>query len=512
MGSSSSKPTLAITSATPEKVESGPDYSIMSLCQKDVKKFEYMLFIGAELSRLAYSDVGIIRESLKALGLSPDILNKVIGHYDFKFLSKRTNVASRISGDFAPPESYELQACPDGIDHAGQPLLIRYISSPTDTTCMVVSPNAIQPNPNTIITSSDCIVVFKGSSSLRNWEKNLRAVAPGDFAAAIAPVVPNGPPGIMTAQSFVVPIVEIFNEITIAMEKVCPGATRIFVFGHSKGGAEAELAGAMLSLKFPDKEVHIISYGSPKVIYSSSKEKFDSFFFNSTRKFTLTRVESVGSIVGDNVTDMPPGVMVHPGWGTKTNTLDFLRSQNGISIDNQNKRNAATWPFNEPMDLWDIANKLKLNAEVQKVIGEAPTVANPSQGGANYVRVKGSSWAPNPHMEYFGMFFLGSQRGPGMGNPAKTSNTGTRESREGSNENKIFIANIFSDCTKYQYVPWQSRGSVLDGINDAQRVVEQGAKQADLIVGDLRKQFLPTRGSSRRRTPRKRKSRRTTRK
>jgi len=226
----------------------------------------------------------------------------------------------------------------------------------------------------------------------------------------------------------------------------------------------------------------------------------------------LTRVESVGSIVGDNVTDMPPGVMVHPGWGTKTNTLDFLRSQNGISIDNQNKRNAATWPFNEPMDLWDIANKLKLNAEVQKVIGEAPTVANPSQGGANYVRVKGSSWAPNPHMEYFGMFFLGSQRVPGMGNPAKTSNTGTRESREGSNENKIFVANIFSDCTKYQYVPWESKGSVLDGINDAQRVVEQGAKQADLIVGDLRKQFLPTRGSSRRRTPRKRKSRRTTRK
>lgn len=513
MGSSSSKPTLAITSATPEKIEGGPDYSIMSLCQKDVKKFEYMLFIGAELSRLAYSDVGIIRESLKALGLSPDILNKVIGHYDFKFLSKRTNVASRVSGDFAPPESYELQACPDGIDHAGQPLLIRYISSPTDTTCMVVSPNAIQPNPNTIITSSDCIVVFKGSSSLRNWEKNIRSVAPGDFAAAIASVV-NGPPGIMTAQSFVVPIVEIFNEITIAMEKVCPGATRIFVFGHSKGGAEAELAGAMLSLKFPDKEVHIISYGSPKILYPNSKDAFDKFFFMGKQgRFTLTRVESVGTIVGDIVTDSPPN-LVHPGWGTKIDTLDSLRAQNGIKPDGSNKRNSATWPFNEPMDLWDIANRLKLNAEVQKVIGEAPTAANPSQGGANYVRVKGSSWAPNPHMEYFGMFFLGSQRAPGMGNPAKTSNTGTRESREGSNENKIFIANIFSDCTKYQYVPWQSRGSILDIAVDVQRIGEHAAKQGDLIVGDIRKQFLPTRGSSRRRkTPRKHKSRnRTTRK
>ena len=82
--SSEKKPALAITSATPEKIEGGPDYSIMSLCDKDVKRFEYMLFIGAELSRLAYSDVGIIRESLKGLGLSPDILNKVIIYHLFR--------------------------------------------------------------------------------------------------------------------------------------------------------------------------------------------------------------------------------------------------------------------------------------------------------------------------------------------------------------------------------------------------------------------------------------------
>jgi hypothetical protein len=514
MGGSPSKPTLGFTSSTPEKVEGGPDYSIMSLCQKDVKKFEYMLFIGAELSRLVYSDVGIIHKSLKALGLSPDILNQVISHYDRKYLTKKTNITARASGKFAPPESYELQACPDGIDHSGQPVLIRYISSPTDTTCMVVSPNALKPNPNTIITASDSIVVFKGSSSLRNWEKNLRSVAPGDFATAITPVVNGAPPGISLATAFVVPIVEIFNDIVDAIAKVSPSATRIFVFGHSKGGSEAELAGAMLALKFPEKEIHIISYGSPKILYPNSKDAFDKFFFMDKQgRFTLTRVESVGKIVGDTVTDSPP-TLVHPGWGTKTDTLDSLRAQNGIKPDGSNKRNAATWPFNEPMNLGDIANKLKLDAEVQKVIGEVPTVANPSQGGANYLRVKGSNWAPNPHMEYFGMFFLGSQRLAGMGNPAKTSNTGTREGREGSNENKTFVANIFTDCTKYQYVPWQSRGSVLDIAGDAQRLGEHAVKQGELIVGDLRKQYLPgtARGSSRRRTPRKRKSRRTTRK
>jgi len=506
-------PLLAITSASPQKAEGGPDYSIMSICSGDVKKFEYMLFIGAEASRLVYSDVGIIRESLKGFGLSPDILNQVISYYDRKYITKKTNLLSR-GTNFTPPESYELQACPEGIDNAGQPVLIRYISSPTDTTCMVVSPNALKPNPNTIITANDCMVVFKGSSSLRNWEKNLRSVAPGDFSTAIASVVPGGPSGLSVATAFVVPIVEIFNDIVESIEKVSPGANRIFVFGHSKGGCEAELAGAMLALKFPNKEIHIISYGAPKIIAPGSKDVFDKFFFTDKQgKFTLTRVESVGAVVGDNVTDMPPGLMVHPGWGTKTNTLDFIRSQHGVSIDNQNKRNAATWPFAEPMELGDIKNKLKLNAEVQRVIGETVTVANPSiKGGANYLRVKGSSWAPNPHMEYFGMFFLGSQRLAGMGNPAKTQ--GDRKEVPGSNVNKTFVANIFNDCSKYQYVPWLSRGSALDFVDDGLRVssnVLDTAQQQIVETRNKAQSYFTKKGG--RRTPRKHKSRnRTTRK
>jgi hypothetical protein len=503
MGGSSSKPTLTFTSASPEKVESGPDYSLMRVCGKDIKKFEYMLFIAAESSRLVYCDVGILRESLKAYGLSPDILNKVITHYDWKFLSKKRNIASRVSGNFKAPESYELQECKDGIEHGGKQPLIRYISSPTDTTCMVVSPSALKQNPNSILQSTDCILTFKGSSSIRNWEKNLRSVAPGDFSAAISSLVSGCPTGINVAISYVVPIIEIWNDILGAMEKVCPGNTRIFVFGHSKGGAEAELAGCMLSLKFPEKEIHVVSLGAPKVLYPSSKEAFDQFFFiNKQGKFTLTRVESVGVVHGDNVTDMPP-TLVHPGWGTKTDTLDSLRAQYGINPDGLNKRNPASWPFMESIDLGDIKNIFKLSAEVEKIIGEKP--GGEKTGGANYLRVKGSNWAPYPHMEYFGMFFMGSQRLAGMGNPAKTSLTGTRESRESSNENKIFVANIFDDCTKYQYVPWQSRGSVLDIASDVQRGVKHVENQVVSRVSSLVRK-----GSGR--TRRKHKSLRTTRK
>jgi len=471
MGGTSSK-ALAVTSPTPEKLENGPDYSIMKLCGGDMKKFEYMLFISAESCRLSYCDVGILHESLKAYGRSPDVLNKVITHYDSKFASKKRNVFSRLSGKFAPPESYELKSCQDGFANSGKPVLVRYISSPTDTTCIVASPSTLVPNENSIIQSTDCILTFKGSSSMRNWEKNMRALSPGDLADTIKDLVPGGPPGIMVSTSFVVPILEIFNNILEGINVVAPNCTRIFVFGHSKGGAECELAGAMLALKFPDKEVHIISLGAPKVIAPASRDAFNNFFFIGKQgKVTLTRIESVGSVVGDNVTDVP-GNMVHPGWGTKTSTLDSLRQQNGVTVDGKNKRNPATWPFPEPYDLWDRSlvpggndKSAALKAEVERVIGEkAIEVKQETQmtGGATYYRVKGSSWTTWPHMEYFGMFFWGSQRLPGMGNPAKTALVGTREAQTGSDVNKTFVANIFSDCTKYQYEPWVSRGSVLD--------------------------------------------------
>jgi len=528
MGSGAS---TAISSPTPEKTEGGPDYSIMRICEGNMKKFEYMLFISAEACRLAYCDVGILQQSLKAFGRSPDILNKVITHYDEKACPtfgggkcKKRNMVSRVTANFAPPESYELNPCPGGFNNSGKPVLVRYISSPTDTTCIIVSPSALVQNSNSIIQPTDCIVTFKGSSSLRNWEKNVRSAAPTDFAKAIKDVVtpeknkellqaasqipvvaaaaaggalpPTLPEGIMVATSFVVPIVEIFNNILEGINVIAPNCTRIFIFGHSKGGAECELGGAMLSLKFPDKEIHVISFGAPKVIAPQSRDIFNKFFFQDKNgKFTLTRVESVGSTgIDDVVTNSPPN-MVHPGWGDKTNTLDLIRSQHGVKPAGNNKRDPATWPFPEPIDLWDRSiipgqknNSAKLNEEVEKVIGEKLLqVKEETTGGANYVRVRGSRWAPNSHMEELGMFFMGSQRLAGMSNPAKTALVGSREAQDDSNVNKTFVANIFNDCSKYQYEPWTSRGSVATPVP-------------------------APKGGRRRRTPRKRKLHRTSRK
>jgi len=476
---------------TQAKVSLGDeDFSLLPVCfgkaynqllgvnLDSVKKFEHILYIGAEASRLAYCDVGIMKYAMfKAFGLSPDILNKVITHYDWKYLGKRRNITTR-GINFTPPASYELEQCAD-FTNENKPISARYISSPTDTTCVIINPSVLKPNSNSIITESDCIIVFKGSSSIRNWEKNLRSVFSGDLSNEIRSIIPDCPSGIKVATSFVTPIVEIFNEILKAIKEVSPNAKRLFVFGHSKGGAEAELAGTMLSLCMKTllplvEQVHVVSYGSPRIVDLSSKDTFNqNFLIKNQGNFTLTRIESVGSLVGDNVTDMPP-TMVHPGWGNKTNTLDEIRQKfGGVSITD-NKRNPATWPFNEDLTLWDIANKFKLDTAVTTVLGERPIEDKKGGERSTYLRVRGSRWAPNPHMEYFGMFFAGSQRLAGMGNPAMT--TEDRKEVPGSNVNKIFVANIFPECTRYKYVYWGSLGSSFDIVNN---VKSEGTRIAD---------------------------------
>jgi hypothetical protein len=102
-------------------------------------------------------------------------------------------------------------------------------------------------------------------------------------------------------------------------------------------------------------------------------------------------------------------------------------------------------------------------------------------------------------MNYFGMGFWGSQRLAGMGNPAKTALVGRNQPNSDPNVNKTFVANIFQDCTKYHYVPWVGKGSYFSGVTDMSRSGLQSAK--DIF------QKMTKRGG-RRRTPRKRKTRR----
>ena len=63
------------------------------------KRYEYVLYTMAQLSRIIYCDTGIIHRVIQSsLGLSNDVVNKVITAYDWKYAKeKRTAITSQPS-------------------------------------------------------------------------------------------------------------------------------------------------------------------------------------------------------------------------------------------------------------------------------------------------------------------------------------------------------------------------------------------------------------------------------
>jgi len=423
------------------------DNGILDLC-KTIQQAEYIFHLGAMFSRLAYCDSGIIQECLKAFSFSPDVFEKVITAYDWKYLSLRRSYTKGVPA----PDSYTtINSCKTTLT---KPLL-KYISSPIDTTCMVATASLLKATAlHTILIPTDCIITFKGSSSLRNWIANLGSVKAGSLNERLKKLeVLNGVqaiPDFKVTTSYLVPILEILRNILDAIALVSPGCTRIFVFGHSKGGAEAEMMGMLLTLMLKKKEnfqalgavtdVHVISYGAPKILASSAYTEFNRQILSA--RSTLTRIESVGRLVGDIVTTQPPWGR-HPGASDSNNTIDVVRAKYGVKVDGNYRRNKDSWPFAEPFDL--SSNPVELNQKVTSITSFTPPTDAEAKTleqkvGGYYIKVKGAKLTPFPHVEQLGMFFMGSQRLAGMKNPANTT------------DGKTFTAVMDMTCSSYEYI------------------------------------------------------------
>ena len=449
------------------------------MAAEDMKRLEYLWFIGAEFSRLVYCDLGIMAESLRGLGLSPDILNGVITTYDWKYLPDKRNYNNNIPA----PDSYVLKPCGE-IGTTGKTMKVRYISSPTDTTCAVYHPSLLAPNANAPPEFSDgtaSILAFKGSSSIRNWSKNVGAAIPGSVNEKLADsrwgIQEKFDTDIQAATSFLNPILEIFQNILEAIQKVTPNAKHLFIFGHSKGGAECELAGMLFSLimqknkaAYPAlaslEKITFCSYGAPKILKPASLESFNTQVL--VPGVTFWRIESVGRVSQDMVTTLPPWG-AHPGSTDGKNTLDAIRKEYGVAPKKDRlgmeeyRRNPGDWPFDDnsmtayptlatPYDLWE--KSANVTRELQKIVTDAPinvekTPEETQAGGSgNYVKAKGARDAIFSHVEQFGMYFMGSQRLAGMKNPANT-----RDKKTFIGE--IYVGSANTDvCTSYEYVDW----------------------------------------------------------
>lgn len=479
------------------------------------KRYEYVLYTMAQLSRIVYCDAAIGRLVLeKTLGLSPDLVNQAISDYDYKFKSqRRVPVKEGVAVSGAPPgtkeypmESYILT--PHTNQVAAQ--FGTYISTPEDFTAIVMDTTQFKPNKYAPWKTNDVILVIKGSSTMQNFKHDLMSqFTPAPLETNFQKLgFSNEKTGLIVPQSFVTPIVNAWAVLKKALaEQVKGEGTRLFITGHSLGGAYASLLTFILalaktgskrdpSLAFLDKIqiIHNVTYGAPTIVSDKARNAFNEFLKSGL--ITLDRVvsqklpsRSVGAgvtVVGPNdVIPLIPAGFSHPGYrplvtnikpeaGGRPYSMEFVRKFFGVQTENR-WRDAATWPFQEPLSM--TAEAIKARVKELTGVETAPesegkenesalkgelgstTVSggeeDPQAGGAflNTLKTavgKATSLVPGlgqekqayskntqgmipnflsiapsiaglafAHAEYLGMTFFGAFRLPGMKNPSK---------------------------------------------------------------------------------------------
>jgi len=381
------------------------------------KKYEHILYLMAQLSRLVYCDTGIMWNVIeKSLGMSNDVVNKVISAYDAKFAGlKRTAITSQGGeGTGRPMESYSLAVSKGG------PKYGTYVSTPEDMTCIFLNASKVRANSNSILLGSDVIVSFKGSSTMDNFKHDLMSqFTSADLAGLISSTgVKVGQSGHVTG-SFVKPLVNGWGALVKGLtDHVTGDGVRLFLTGHSLGGAYASLFALILAeakvtgslpIMSKVKSIHLVSFGAPCILRDDARTAFNRHLDSGL--MTLDRVVSqkvaarsaatqllMGGVGGPNdVIPTIPAGFSHPGYRPLNNPLKnaWPETKGGrpYSIENVRKfygapgttryREPATWPFPESVGLGDRKEGAALKSIVtgltavtnvpDDVVGAAPT-------------------------------------------------------------------------------------------------------------------------------------------
>ena len=394
------------------------------------KRYEHALYIMGQFARLAYCDTGIIWKTMEsALGMSSDVVDKVISAYDKRYESERFAglrsqpcfIKSRGLLEHSiclPHESYALGEAPTtGSKYA------TYIATPDVLTCFVTTcgragNGRLLNNPNSIFEYNDVVVSFKGTSSNTELLHDLSSlISPSDFSLYMGRILglelPKGKDTVVG--SFMGPLTKAWKVIEKALIDHIPAqanSVRLFITGQSLGGAYCSLYGWMIAeakvspmcpaILRKIKTIHIVSFGAPTIMFANARNTFNRHLDSGL--VTLDRIVSQavaarstglhGSIAGiaiagplaagQNMVPTLPYGFVHPGFrpllsdirpeaNGRPYSLDWVRSFYGIPGSNR-RRDKRTWPFpNESWD-WDTRNNKNINNIVGKITGLTPLV------------------------------------------------------------------------------------------------------------------------------------------
>lgn len=385
--------------------------------------YVHTLKIMAQLSRLVYCDSSIIREVI----LSPEFatadnkaVNNRITEFDNKYSGdRRTPSSSPKSKDGRPMVSYIK---PESMQTG--PGMATYISSPSDLTCLLMKGTQFQPK-NPVFTDTDLVIVFKGSSTVKNFKHDLYSQFTATDLATILPPGTTAASGQIgnVPSSFINPLLKSWTVLSEHINKHNPA--RLFITGHSLGGAYASLFAFMLCeirSSFPSvQSIHLVSFGCPTILADKARNTFNKHLDSGF--ITLDRVVSSGAMsrIADVIPSIPVGFS-HPGFQPlKTELQPEKNTGRAYNIETIRK-------VFQKGGVLGIGNE-KAQYEMETKIHMPNKISIPA------VTAAGNGFA---HAEYFDMTWINAFRLLGMKNPGFSGNT--------------FVAELFNDGINFDYV------------------------------------------------------------
>ena len=363
----------------------------------------------AQLARLCYCDAGIIRAAL----ISPEFastspltnkpVNDLITRLDAQYKKDRYT-ASTAPGSIEgrPPQSYIGVYGSSGTDTVP---FARYISSPSDVTFMFVKGSKLRCS---FFKPDDVVLVFKGSSTIKNYKHDLYAQAKGytELSAAF-PEIPANPNRINAMpRGFVAPLQKNFHHIKQGIAEFKP--RRLFITGQSLGGAYATICAFVLSQMKPAgvESIHLVSFGSPTVFGDGARNTFNEAL--DSGYMTLDRGVSHFGKYLDPISHVPIGFS-HPGFQPlKTELYPELKTGRAYHLSTLGKvfvkQQGGLLGIGKEKTAYEVATKTHMPNRLM-------------------VPVLTKLWSTFPHGEYMEMTYAGVQRLPGLKNPGFKNHT-----------------------------------------------------------------------------------------